>query len=315
MALVDLETKPARRDTAQVARRHRRTAVGVAIAIATGCGADAPSMPDGPDARPDAPPGCTRPELEASWLRPFLSDAIAQLAAAPRFTFQQREAARTLLASQLAAIGWSAELQPYPGGINVHATIPPTEPGPQRVVVGAHFDTIDVSPGANDNASGVAVVLAVARYLRDVPCRTAAVTVALFDQEEQGLFGSRAFAQTLDPAAVRAVHTIDQVAWDADGDRRFELELPTPQLEAEWLAAAAVVGASLQSTPTGGTDHDSFRARGFAAVGLTEEYVGGDTSPFRHQPGDTFTSIEPYLDYIALAAKLTAQVVLDEVAP
>jgi Zn-dependent M28 family amino/carboxypeptidase len=148
-----------------------------------------------------------------------------------------------------------------------------------------------------------------------VPCRTAAVTVALFDQEESGLFGSRAFAQTLDPAMVRAVHTIDQVAWDFDGDRRFELELPTPQLEAEWLAAAAVVGVSLRSTLTGGTDHDSFRERGFAAVGLTEEYVGGDTSPYRHTAQDTHASVEPYLDYTALAAKLTAQVVIDEVAP
>jgi Zn-dependent M28 family amino/carboxypeptidase len=272
-------------------------------------------MADAPDARPDAPPGCTRPDLDASWLRPFLSDTIAQLAAGPRFTFQQREAARMFLASQLTAMGWTAEMQTYPGGINVHATIPPTLSGQQRVVIGAHFDTIDMSPGANDNASGVAVVLAVARYLREVPCRTAAVTVALFDQEETGLFGSRAFAQTLDPAMVRAVHTIDQVAWDADGDRRFELELPTPQLQAEWRAAAEVVGVSLQSTLTGGTDHDSFRERGFAAVGLTEEYVGGDSSPNRHTTNDTHASIEPYLDYTAVAAKLTAQVVIDQVAP
>jgi Zn-dependent M28 family amino/carboxypeptidase len=240
---------------------------------------------------------------------------IAQLAAAPRFTSQQRDAARTFLASQLTAMGWSAEMQTYPGGINVHATIPPTQPSQQMVIVGAHFDTIDGSPGANDNASGVAVVLALARYLRDVPSRTTAVTVALFDQEEEGLFGSRAFAQMLDPAMVRAVHTIDQVAWDADGDRRFELELPTPQLEAEWLAAAAVVGASLRSTSTSGTDHESFRDRGFAAAGLTEEYVGGDTSPFRHTAADTPANLEPYLDYAALAAMLTAQVVMGEVAP
>ena len=123
------------------------------------------------------------------------------------------------------------------------------------------------------------------------------------------------YEEALDPATVRAVHTIDQVAWDADGDRRFELELPTPQLETEWLAAAAVVGASLRTTSTSGTDHEPFRARGFAAVGLTEEYVGGDTSPFRHTPGDTAASIAPYLDYVALASKLTAQVVMEEVAP
>lgn len=291
-----------------------RAAGAALLALAAACGGD--DAPSGPDARIDAPPGCTRPDLDASWLRPLVSDVIARLAAAPRADPQERDAARAILASQLAAIGWPAELQPYPGGINVYATIPATLlPAAPSVIVGAHLDTVAGSPGANDNASGAAVVLAVARYLRDVPCRTAAVTVALFDQEETGLSGSLAFAQALDPAAVRAVHTIDQVAWDADGDRRFELERPTPQLEAEWRAAAAAVGASLTPTATSGTDHDSFRARGFAAVGLTEEYVGGDTSPLRHTPGDTAASVAPYLDYVALAAKLTAHVVMEEAAP
>jgi hypothetical protein len=282
------------------------------VALTAACGDDGPPWPD---ARPDAPPGCTRPELDASWLRPLLSDAIARLAAAPRATLDEREAARVILVDQLTAMGWEARRQTYPTGVNIHAAIPPTLPGSQTVVVGAHFDTVAGSPGANDNASGVAVVLAVARYLRDVPCRTANVTVALFDQEETGLSGSLAFAQTLDPAQVHAVHTIDQVAWDADGDQRFELELPAPRLEAEWRAAAAIVGAAVEPTSTSGTDHAAFRLRGFAAIGLTEEYVGGDTSPHRHSPGDTAASVAPYLEYVALAAKLTAQVVMDEVAP
>lgn len=50
-------------------------------------------------------------------------------------------------------------------------------------------------------------------------------------------------------------------------------------------------------------------------MGLTEEYVGGDTSPERHAASDTPASIAPYLDYLVLAAKLTGQVVLTEVTP
>lgn len=202
---------------------------------------------------------------------------------------------------------------PYAGGANLIADIPATMGSGKRIVVGAHFDTVANSPGANDNASGVAVVLAVARFLADVPCRTAPVTIAMFDQEEIGLFGSRAFAQTLAVADVRAVHTIDQVAWDDDGDRVFELELPTAALEAEWRAAATIVGVPLTRTTTSGTDHESFRDRGFAAMGLTEEFVGGDTSPHRHQPTDTAATVD--VDYLVLAAQLTAQVILDEVAP
>ncbi len=266
----------------------------------------------GVDAHPDAPPGCKRPDLDAPWLRSLLVDSVGQLAAAPRFLSTERTAARTYLSNQLAGMGWTPQRHSYAGGENVFASIPATMGTGKTIVIGAHFDTVSGSPGANDNASGTAVVLAIARYLKDTPCRTSPVIVVFFDQEEQGLFGSIAYARTLSPTNVLAVHTIDQVAWDADGDKHFELELPTAALEAEWKAAAAVVGVTAIATSTGGTDHQAFRDRGFAAVGLTEEYVAGDTSPFRHLANDTPASVSPYVDYLVLAAKLTAQVVLEE---
>ena len=261
----------------------------------------------------DAPPGCTRPSLDAPWLQTQLTTWIAGLASAPRATATQRTAARTYLMSQLATIGWTAQLHTYTTGANVHVTIPATMGTAKEIILGAHFDSFTNSPGANDNASGVAVVLAVARYLTEVPCRTAPVTIVLFDGEENGLLGSRAYAPTKTSTNVRAVHTIDQVSWDQDNDLRFELELPTAALEAEWRAAALIVGAPLTTTTTQGTDHEAFRDLGFAAIGLTEEYVGGDTSPYRHLPGDTPATVDT--PYLVLAAKLTAQVIIDEVAP
>ena len=295
--------------TSRIAAACAACAACAASAACAGCGDGEPAT------------GCERPALDGDWLRPFLAGAVAELAAAPRATPQERDAARALLLRRLAELGWATELKPYPGGLNVLAAIPATVPAAgggapadaPLIVLGAHFDTVAGSPGASDNASGVAAVLAVARHLQDVPCRAADVAIALFDQEEVGLLGSRAFAATLEPARVRAVHTLDQIAWDADGDRRFELELPAPALEADWRAAAAAVGARVQITSTSGTDHASFRERGLPAAGLTEEYVGGDTSPFRHMPGDTPESIAPYLDYLALASQLTAYVVTEEV--
>ena len=62
-----------------------------------------------------------------------------------------------------------------------------------------------------------------------------------------------------------AVHTVDQIGWDNDNDRRFELELPTQTLEAEYRAAAAIVGVPVAVTSTQGTDHQAFRDDGFAA--------------------------------------------------
>jgi Zn-dependent M28 family amino/carboxypeptidase len=278
------------------------------VALAACGGDDAMSNPDG--ATTDAPPGCSQPVLAAPWLEASLTDWVAGLATAPRSTVTERDTARAYLAAQLTMIGWTPQTHAYANGANVYATIPATTGSEPQIVVGAHFDTVANSPGANDNASGVAVVLAVARYLRDTPCRKAPVIIAFFDQEELGLFGARAFAQMLDPVETRAVHTIDQVAWDDDNDKRYELELPTPALEAEWRAAAAVVGVTLATTTTTGTDHQAFRDRGFAAIGLTEEYVGGDTSPFRHLSGDTPATVKT--SYLVDAAKLTARVILSE---
>jgi hypothetical protein len=288
----------------------------VVLALAA-CGSPGDdTLPDaGADASIDSPPGCTRPALDDPSLEAYVTGVVGQLADSPRFLTTDRNAARTYLMGELSAQGWQPSLHAYATGANVIATIPATMGSGKTIVVGAHFDTVSGSPGANDNASGTAVVLALGRYLKDTPCRTAPVVIALFDQEEQGLTGSRAYALTLTPSNVRAVHTIDQVAWDQDGDSRFELERPTPTLDAEWRAAAAVVGVPVTSTTTQGTDHEAFRDRGFAAVGLTEEYVGGDTSPARHTASDTPQSIAPYTDYLVLAAKLTAQVVLSEVSP
>jgi hypothetical protein len=269
---------------------------------------DAPQMIDAID----APPGCTQPALDAPWLAGSLTAWVQGLTAAPRSTTTQRDAARQYLAAQLTMLGLTPQTHQYANGANVYATLPATMGSDKQIILGAHFDTVANSPGANDNASGAAVVLAVARYLNETPCRRAPVILAFFDQEELGLFGARAFAQMLDPQQTRAVHTIDQVAWDNDNDRRYELELPTPALETEWRAAATALGVTIVTTNTSGTDHQAFRDRGFAAVGLTEEYVGGDTSPHRHQPTDTASTVND--EYLRLAAKLTARVLLNEAA-
>ena len=283
------------------------------LAFVTACAADdAMTQPPDGSIGPDAPPGCTQPSLDAPWLASSLNGWITGLTVAPRSTVTQRDAARTYLSQQLTMMGWTPQTHQYNNGANLYATIPATMGSEKQIVVGAHFDTVANSPGANDNASGSAVVLAIARYLKDTPCRKAPVIIAFFDQEELGLFGARAFAMMLDPAQTRAVHTIDQVAWDSDNDKRYELELPTTALEAEWRAAAGVVGVTLDTTATTGTDHEAFRDRGFAAMGLTEEYVGGDTSPFRHSTGDTASTVKA--SYLIDAAKLTARVVLGETA-
>ena len=167
---------------------------------------------------------------------------------------------------------------------------------------GAHFDTVAGSPGANDNATGVAAVFSAARYLAALPCRARPVMFVLFDEEEDGLVGSAAFARKLkaDGVRVHSVHTIDQMGWDMDGDRRIELELPDQGLRELYLAAASDLGWSnsamtIVTTNVSSTDHASFRPT-FPAVGITEEYRSGDTTPHYHKPTDTYPTVN--LDYL-----------------
>ena len=273
-----------------------------------GAGGDAGPDSDGADPPgPDAAP-CAALDAEPPWLDAMLADAVQTLAASPRASAARRDATRDWLIAQLGAQGIAGELHTYGTGANVVARLPGSNPSAGWLLLGAHFDSVSASPGANDNATGVAAVLAAARLLRDT-CRSRGVIVAFFDEEEIGLIGSSYLAMDLfqDGEDVIAVHTVDQVGWDADGDRFFEIELPAAGLHAQYQTAAAALGLATRQTTTSGSDHSAFRDLGFAAVGVTEEFAGGDTTPHYHEAGDTYATVD--LDYTADAVRLISRVV------
>ncbi len=304
--------------------RCSRVCVTLAIAVLAGCGPggagpDGGNAPDAdpaaPDANPNAPDadpyapdggGCAAaPDPSPPWLGAYEQEIVGKLSGQTeifsgttlpdRATGARRTIVRDYLDGELTALGYTAKRHTYDTGENVYAELPATVAGKPWVVLGAHFDTVSGAPGANDNATGVAVVLSVARYLRTVQCRQINVMFVFFDQEEVGLVGSTFFAGWLAQSGldVAAVHTVDQMGWDMDGDRAIELERPDTGLYELYSAATATGGFSvpLVETQTGSTDHVSFRQKGFAAIGITEEYAGGDTTPFYHMPGDTYATV------------------------
>ncbi len=279
-------------------------AVAAAVLVLAACAGDDDGL--APDGGGDGGGGCdlVAPVDEPAWLADYLSGQVATLAAAPRATVAERDTARGYLAGELSALGLATELRPYPDGSNVVAHLMATTASDRWLVLGAHFDTVSDSPGANDNATGVAIVLAVARAMNAQPCRTANLALVMFDQEEIGLVGSANYAASLraDGTDVIAAHTIDQAGWDADDDLRFEVELPDGDLFAQYQEASAAVGASVVTSTVGSTDHSSFRSEGFAAAGLTEEYVSGDTTPHYHRPTDTADTVDGA--YHRVAARL-----------
>ena len=77
-------------------------------------------------------------------------------------------------------------------GINLIARSQGSDPKKPIYVLGAHYDSVAESPGADDNASGVAAVLEIARRLKkNTHERT--VVLAFWDAEEKGLLGSAAY--------------------------------------------------------------------------------------------------------------------------
>ncbi len=246
------------------------------------------------------------PDADPAWLRAYIDEVVARLTGATelspgitlpeRSTPANRAATADWLDAEFAALGLEVERHAYAaGGTNIVGRLPATEPDGRTLVVGAHFDSVPGSPGANDNATGVAFVLALARYLGAIECRSHDILFVGFDEEEVGLVGSEAYAAHLvdEGEDVLAVHTIDQMGWDQDGDRAIELERADEGLFEIYEAANASLAEpiTLHSTGTGFTDHVSFRPYGFAAVGLTEEFVNGDTTPHYHLASDTYDTV------------------------
>jgi hypothetical protein len=130
-----------------------------------------------------------------------------------RYQEDDRLRVREYISQQLVSWGWTPQLQVFDGGVNVWAQRAGTDPNAGAILVGAHYDTVPGSPGADDNASGVAAVLEVARVLGSQ--RTPrALWVAFFDEEELGLRGSLAFtAGDLSLKDLRGAIVLDMVGY------------------------------------------------------------------------------------------------------
>ncbi len=191
-------------------------------------------------------------------------------------------AASRRLAVQLRAALPSGSFQAVPDGLrSVIGRVPGREPQ-RTVIVGAHYDTKDIPGfvGANDGASGVAVVLELARIVRAHPVRPTILFV-LFDGEEspadapdedffeRGLRGSK--------AAASAFKAESMILLDLVGDR--QLRIPRErnsnrQLWAKLRAAAKRVGVGSAfppgSVPPIADDHMPFVTKRVPAIDIID---------------------------------------------
>jgi hypothetical protein len=144
---------------------------------------------------------------------PVRYDAHLQALVGPRSTTAQRQAARSYITQQLASFGYTTQIDAQENVVALRVgSISPEE----RWVVGAHHDSVSVSPGADDNASGVAAVLEIARVLASAELE-ASVEIVSFGLEEVGLVGSSAYAASAKAAGrdIRAALALDMIGFTA----------------------------------------------------------------------------------------------------
>jgi Zn-dependent M28 family amino/carboxypeptidase len=126
------------------------------------------------------------------------ANLVAHVAAleGDRSTSAAQAVAAAYIRGELESYGYTVTSQAVAGSENLVATLVGAVAPDEEFVLGAHFDTVSGSPGADDNASSVAAVLEVARVLADeTPGST--VHFVFFALEEFGYQGSEAYAAAL----------------------------------------------------------------------------------------------------------------------
>ena len=155
---------------------------------------------------------------------------------------------------------------------NVIATLPMSAPALPPLIIAAHYDTVQGSPGADDNASALAVMLEVARCLRDVSLNREARFIA-FCLEEENLLGSLAYVSGLreakqeicgaivlecvgyarsDEGSQRTPPTGRGASWRAWGGRVQKMPVAVPTVGDFLAIVGSAASAKLVATVEGG---------------------------------------------------------------
>ena len=195
------------------------------------------------------------------------------------------------------------------------------------ILISAHYDSrmqdINQSdaraPGADDNASGVAAVLELARILSKVDLRSN-IQYVLFSGEEQGQWGSTAYVKHLQPnnTKVDLVMNLDMIGYPALGLDKVSIEYDIgnkfttndiySKKVGQFIEQVALDYANLETSlhPIGRTDLIPFEATGKIVIGIHDG--GSELNPNYHNTSDTPDTLD--IEYLTSVTKLVLAAIL-----
>lgn len=207
-------------------------------------------------------------------------------------------AAASFLADQFQGMGYGVDVVPFAFSTrsgsgqsrNVIAYNPNEDPNLPLVIIGGHYDSVPAGPGANDNGSGTATTVEVARQLAAFPIPGVEVRYVAFGGEEIGLLGSKEYVSRMtraDRTRTRVMMSIDMMAVGAQ---------PAFGGSDPWLSEALARAASqgwrpeqLSTYLRRMSDHASFLDAGMPAIMF--HWVD---DPFYHTALDVSGNVQPF---------------------
>ncbi|MCC6127426.1 MAG: M28 family peptidase [Pirellulales bacterium] len=222
----------------------------------------------------------------------------------------EHDLARNNIYNAFASLGLNPVLNPFTYNGSTYHNVVAALPGavnPSAVyIVGAHFDSVN-NPGADDNASGTAGVIELARVFARHRFDATIVFIA-FDREEQGLIGSKAYANAHVQDDIRGMVSMDMIAYNPAGEHYNKAFIygrtASDPIKNDLAAAISAYGNGLAYEIAGDkpySDHAPFEANGKQACLLIEHALA--VNPNYHKAGDSVDTPN-YIDY-AFATKMT----------
>ncbi len=186
-------------------------------------------------------------------------------------------AARVWLANKFTSFGYnSVYYDTFTIGSRHCANVVATKLGtlhPEgHIIVGAHFDAVSSSPGADDNGTGTAAVLEIARVLYDIPTDVSVVFIA-FDYEEGGLLGSEHYVDRAvqEEEIIPLMFNMDMIGHLTNTNRASLYGAASGFIQMWDNLANPMVGIDgIMSGLSAGSDHWPFYQNGYTAIFLAE---------------------------------------------